>query len=322
MTPRRLGKGRYEIQESLGSGGMAGVFRARDHWFGRDCALKVLLPSSARSHKTRTRFLSEARTMAVLDHPNVIRVLDVGEEDGQFYFAMELAAGGSLADLVRNGGPRPPREALVHTFHVLRGLDYAHAAGVIHRDVKPHNMLLARPLPVRPLSWQEQLEHPVRLTDFGIARLIAADGGARITGTGDTLGTLAYMSPEQRIDARRAGTESDIYGVGATLYLLLTGRRPFDLAMAHLEPAVYDRLPPEIAPIVRRATAPDPADRYPSARDMAEAVAEAWTALRPDGEVGAAGSNGDGHAAPMDDFVVQARENPTLVDDPSSTPTS
>jgi len=279
-APRSLGNGRYEIHEALGSGGMATVYRARDTWFGQECAVKLLTPSAAKSQKTRTRFLSEARTMAVLDHPNVIRVLDVGDEEGQFYFVMEYAPGGSLADLVRKKGPRAPREALGHVFHALRGLDYAHVAGVVHRDVKPHNMLLAAALDDRRAV--EHRRHVVKLTDFGIARLVASGGGSRITGTGDTLGTLAYMSPEQRADPRSAGPESDIYGIGATLYLMVTGRRPFDLAMSHLDRSVYERLPAEVAPIVRRATEQAPQDRYPTARAMAEAVAEVWRTVDPD----------------------------------------
>ena len=121
----------------------------------------------------------------------------------------------------------------------------------------------------------------ILLTDFGIARVLAQNH-SRITGTGDTLGTLAYMSPEQRTDPRNAGPAADLYGVGATLYILVTGRRPFDLAMAALDPAVLDRLPVPLRPVVRRATAHLPGDRYASAREMAQAVSEAWELVDPE----------------------------------------
>lgn len=223
--------------------------------------------------------------MAVLDHPNVVRVLDVGAEDGHFFFVMELGAGGSLSDYLRRFGARPVRESLGYVLQVLRGLDYAHASGVVHRDIKPHNMLLAvEPDPERDAA--ATLTAPtqtVKLTDFGIARHIAtAIDGPRLTGTGDTLGTLAYMSPEQRTDPRNVGPESDLYGVGATLYILLTGRRPFDLAMIDSDRSVMERLPPALRPLVRRATATRPQDRHPSARAMAEDVVAAWEAVGGD----------------------------------------
>jgi serine/threonine protein kinase len=246
---------------------MATVYSTQDHQRGDVCALKLLLPHNARNEKTRARFTREARTMGRLNHDNIVRVRDIGQETDHFYFVMELCEGGSLANFLRRSGQRPAAEALAYMFQVLQGLAYAHSQGVVHRDVKPHNMLLT--------------DRTVKLTDFGIARTLTADQGSRITGTGDTLGTLAYMSPEQRVDPRKAGPAADIYGVGATLYILVTGRRPFDLAMASLDPSVLQRLPTAVRPVVRRATAHRPADRYPTARSMAEAVAEAWESLMP-----------------------------------------
>lgn len=266
-TPTEIAGGRYTVLELLGTGGMASVYRVRDAWFDEERALKLLLPHASKSERTRTRFLQEARTMARLDHPNVVRIHDVGEEEGRYYFAMELA-GQNLAQKVRNDGPCTPADALSYTFDTLQGLGHAHTAGVVHRDMKPHNMLIG-------------LDGRVKLTDFGIARVLAMSADNRITGTGDTLGTVAYMAPEQRIDARRAGPAADIYGVGATLYVLITGRRPFDLAMAGLDPGVMERLPPTLRPIVRRATAHRPEDRYGDARTMAEAIAEAWELIDP-----------------------------------------
>ena len=256
--PRQLDGGRYELIEPVGTGGMATVFRAMDRQRRTECAVKLLLPSAARSAKTRRRFVSEATTMAALDHPNVVRVQRVGRDEAHFYFVMELARGGSVADYLRRHGARGPREALDLVFQVLQGLDYAHAAGVVHRDIKPHNMLLSEP-PDPPSGAPQR----VKLTDFGIAKHMVMGPGARITGTGDTLGTLAYMAPEQRSDPRQALPASDLYGVGATLYILLTGRRPFDLAVAPDDPTVMARLPAPLRPLVERATAHDPADAIP-----------------------------------------------------------
>lgn len=266
--PTELGGGRYAVLDLLGTGGMASVYRVLDRWFDEERALKLLLPHASKSERTRTRFLQEARTMARLDHPNVIRIHDVGDEDGRYFFAMELA-GQNLAQLVRTEGPCTPSMALRFVFDTLQGLAHAHTAMVVHRDMKPHNMLIG-------------LDGRVKLTDFGIARVLATSGDNRITGTGDTLGTIAYMAPEQRLDPRRAGPAADIYGVGATLYVLITGRRPFDLAMAGLDPSVMERLPPSLRPVVRQATAHRPDDRYPDAKSMAAAVTEAWEHLDPD----------------------------------------
>jgi len=250
---------------------MATVHRVRDHWFNRDLALKLLLPHNSRSGKTRTRFLNEARTMSQLDHPNIIQVHDIGNEDDHFYFTMELASV-SLSTHVRRHGRVVPEVAIKHMFQALNGLEYAHTAGVVHRDIKPHNMLLG------PENKQ------VKLTDFGIARVLAMSTDARVTGTGDTLGTLAYMSPEQRVDPRRAGPTADVYGIGATLYILVTGRRPFDLAMSAIDPTVMERLPGPLRPIVRRSTAHRPDDRYQTAKSMAAALIDARRELIPGSE--------------------------------------
>ncbi len=258
MSPKRpafLGHGRYELLEPVGSGGMATVLKARDLELDELCAVKLLLPSAARSTKIRRRFLAEATTMAALDHPNVVRVLSVGQDDGHYYFVMELAHGGSIADYLRRFGARSPRESLALIFQVLLGLEYAHTAGVVHRDVKPHNMLL-QDLPELHVHEEPVLgaaKQVVKLTDFGIAKHMAG-GGARITGTGDTLGTLAYMAPEQRTDPRNAQAEADIYGVGATLYMMVSGRRPFDLALPESHDAAIARMPEALRPVVEIAT--------------------------------------------------------------------
>lgn len=191
----RLGDGRYLLHEPLGTGGMATVFRVTDTRSGVHRALKLLAPHNARSEKTRARFLHEARTMSRMDHPNIARVHDVSTEGSHDYFVMELAEGGSLATYLRRHGRRPPLETLRLMVQVLRGLEYAHRAGVVHRDLKPHNILLAEP--ADPAKMAMGPANRVRLVDFGIARVALGEGreGGRLTRTGDSLGTLAYMSP-------------------------------------------------------------------------------------------------------------------------------
>lgn len=270
-----VGDGRYALIEAIGNGGMATVYLGRDLETGGPCAVKVLLDQAATTVRARTRFLHEARTTALLDHPNIVRVMDVGDDKPPYYIVMEYAEEGTLAQRVRSRGARPPTEALGWTMQALCGLHWAHEAGVVHRDIKPHNMLLARADPTQP--WLDR--RALKLTDFGIAKWSAY--GTGLTGADDSLGTLAYMAPEQRADPRQAGPQSDLYGVGATLYLLMTRRRPIDVAMAHRDPTVFDRLPAPVRPVVKRATARDPADRYASAVEMARAVAELWATIDP-----------------------------------------
>jgi len=304
--PESLGAGRYEVIEPVGSGGMAVVYRARDQWLQREVALKVLTPAGARSANTRTRFLQEARTMASLDHPHVVRVLDVGR-DGQTYFlAMELAVGGSISSYIKAFGTRPTRESLSLIYQVLLGLGYAHDAGLVHRDIKPQNLLLTHGLNPEADAKAELFSprQQVKLADFGIAKHLHAAEQKRLTGAGDTLGTLAYMAPEQRADPRDARPETDIYGVGASLYIMATGRSPFDLAIADIDPTGVQRLPRALREVVTRATAERPEDRFGSAKEMGEAVANAWDEVGPDAEgVSSTASEAAGItiAVPLDD---------------------
>ena len=260
--------GRYEFQGLLGTGGMASVYQAYDHQAGQSIALKLLLPEEARSERTRTRFLREARTMAQLDHPCIVRVNDVGVDGDRYFFTMELCRE-NLAHHLRASGPQHPSTALRYMLDVLSGLYQAHTAGVVHRDVKPHNMLFGQ-------------DGRIKLTDFGIARVIDSSGGSRITGTGDTLGTLAYMAPEQRMNPRRAGPPADLFGVGATLYVLVTGRRPLDLGMAGIDPLIMEQVPSQLRSLIRVSTAHRPEDRYPDARSMAADFVRVWEELSPD----------------------------------------
>lgn len=260
-----VGQGRYELLGVLGEGGMASVWRANDTTTGDVVAVKLLHLEIAERRNHRSRFLAEARTMRRLNHPNVLRVWDVGEDDGRPWFTMDLVDGGALIDRLQTLGKLPPLEALDVAFQVLQALSVAHLASVVHRDVKPDNVLLGR-------------DGSVRLSDFGIAQ-IRNDRVDHITGSGVAMGTVGYMSPEQRESARDVGPAADLYATGATLYASVTGWEPPDLYAAHLDPKLLDHVPPAIREVVRRATAYRPEKRYPNARAMAEGVARAHDAM-------------------------------------------
>ncbi len=265
--------GRFELKEKIGSGGMATVWRVLDLQDGVERALKLLHPHAS-GLKARRRFLQEAETMAGLHHPNILRVTHISEDDSQFYFVTALARhslAGVMKDRRRALGVR---EAVAAGAQMLRGVQYAHERGVVHRDIKPANILIGP-------------QGRILVADFGIARLLDAHSASRITGTGDTLGTLAYMAPEQRMDPRRAGPSSDIYAAGTTLYYLVTGRRPLDLTLAALDPAVMARVPLELRAIVSRATALETGDRWSSAAAMADALEMLWVDLPEDIRSGA-----------------------------------
>jgi serine/threonine-protein kinase len=248
---------RYELRGLLGSGGMATVYRCWDRVLAVERAIKVLNHRATGSTNVRSRFLEEARTMARLRHPNVVRVHDMGVQDDRAFLVMDLLEGGTVSDRLREGRAYPVRHAVELTIHTLEGLAAAHAAGVVHRDIKPQNLLLD--------------EHgQACLTDFGISR--AATRVTDFTRTGAQLGTLTYMPPEQRDDPRKAGPASDLFAVGTTLYALLTARRPVDLYVReNLEARIGD-VPPSLADVLRRACAYAPADRYASAEQMADAL--------------------------------------------------
>lgn len=261
--------GRYECRDLLGGGGASSVYRAWDHVDGREVAVKVLLPAAARLERTRARFAREVETMVALDHPNVLPVLH-GQMSGEMPYLVMPMARGSLASWVRQRArPLDVAEALPILWQAARALGYAHARGVVHRDVKPPNLLLRD-------------DGGLWLSDFGVARWEGGADAARLTHIGDTLGTLAYMAPEQRLDPRRAGPPSDVYGLGATAYFLTTGRRPLELAMSIVDPAVLLRVPEPLRAWVDQATATGPEDRWPSADAMADALVRAADALPPE----------------------------------------
>lgn len=252
-----LGGGRYRLLGRLDRGGMATVYRGFDTRLDVERAIKVLLPDLADRRGARRRFDAEARTMARLHHPNIITVHDVGTEGPLVYIVMELAEGGNLRERVRRVGVIPPRLAVAATSAILRALEAAHAAGVVHRDIKPQNVLMTA-------------SGAVKVTDFGIAHVESHDPG--MTHTGAILGTWSYMAPEQRTNAREVDATADIYSVGATLYYLLTGVDPLDLYVAEDAAARLAFLPEAIRDVIGRATRYKPADRYASAAEMRAAL--------------------------------------------------
>lgn len=253
--PASVGGGRYVLGEPIGAGGTAWVFRAQDGLLGVQRAVKVLSTETLGRESLRARLRSEARAMARIEHPNILRVFDVGAEGPFDWVVMELADGGSLQERLDLAGPLPPHEAVRVTLQVLSALCAAHEAGVVHRDVKPHNILLGR-------------DGVARLADFGIA-LLNAEDEVRQTRAGVSMGTLAYMPPEQRIDARSVGPGADIYAVGTTFYALLTNENPVDLFAALEGSPRWEAVPPQLRSTVLRATRLLPADRFSSAQEMA-----------------------------------------------------
>jgi serine/threonine protein kinase len=274
--------GRYRLEHHLGHGGMASVYLARDEELERSVAIKLLAESLADDQASRRRFLREARLAARLSHPNVVRVYDAGEDEGRPYIVMECVEGETLAELLARRGRLRPDEAIGLALQACRGLEHAHAEGLIHRDVKPGNLLLAR-------------DGTLKIADFGIAR--AAEGTA-LTQAGTVLGTAAYLAPEQAA-GEEVTAAADLYSLGAVLYELLTGRPPYELdSLAELAaqqrsgaiPPVRDLAPdapPRLEETVMRCLARNPAYRPGSAAGLAlelapEAAESATAPLRPE----------------------------------------
>jgi len=250
-----LGEGRYEIEGILGKGGMATVFLVRDTRLRVARVLKLLDPELSSRAGLRKRFEVEAHAMARLSHPNIVKVFDVVDDGTHFYIVMELIEGPSVLDEVDKGA-LPLDEAIPYTIGILKALESAHAAGIIHRDIKPHNLLIG----------QDGL---LRVTDFGIAQ--CADFADRsVTRTGAVMGTWAFMAPEQRADAKGVDPGADIYRTGSTLYTMVTTLTPPDLFAAEIDPAMYEEVPRPARDIIRRATRYWSWERYPSAQAMRE----------------------------------------------------
>lgn len=290
LTGKQIG--RYLLGQRLGSGGVATVYRAYDQVVGQTVALKLLLPSA--DEKAYSRFRREATTASALRHPNIVRILQIGVAPmGQVaYIAMELVEGQSLADLLNERGRLRPAESANLLEPIARALSYAHGQGVVHRDVKPGNILLRPAQPGAANSVQlESLDFPVvpLLSDFGIARAVDAP---ELTSAGRTVGTPAYMAPEQCAGSREVDGRADIYALGAVLYRTISGRLPFvgsttQILHAHVyEPLTIDdvvlrQLPPVLVEVLQRSMAKQPGDRYATAGAMADALALAAGRLPP-----------------------------------------
>jgi serine/threonine-protein kinase len=254
--------GRYELEELVGSGGMSNVFRAHDRLLERTVALKILHEQYTRDEDYVERFRREARAVAQLTHPNIVTVIDRGEQDGRQFIVFEFVEGQNLKELSAQG-PLDPHEAIRLTLQVAHALSFAHARGLVHRDVKPQNVLLNE-------------DGQAKVTDFGIARSLDVHG---VTQTGTVLGTSDYIAPEQA-RGQKVDPKTDIYSLGAVLYELLTGEVPFSgdnfvaVAMRHVSepaPSVLEHRPDcplRLDLAIQRAMAKDPADRFASMDEL------------------------------------------------------
>ena len=285
IDPETIIDGRYRVLSRLGSGGMADVYLAQDTLLGREVAVKVLHHHFAEDQEFVERFRREASSAAALSHPNIVAIFDRGEWNGTYYIAMEYVAGRSLKAIVREHGALEPQTAIDVVVQILRAARFAHKRGVIHRDLKPHNVIIDE-------------EGRARVTDFGIARAGASD----MTLTGSIMGTAQYLSPEQA-QGLVVSASSDLYSVGVILYELLTGAVPFEgetaVAIAFkqvsAEPlppsALRPGLPPSLDAVVLRALAKDPAQRYADADELIAALEAVRRGLpAPGAAPGAAGA--------------------------------
>ena len=255
--------GRYRIIEKIGEGGMAQVYRAQCTLLDRTVAVKVLRPQYASDEEFVARFLREAQAAARLSHPNVVNVYDVGKEGDTHYIVMEYVPGQTLKQVILEHAPLAVGQAVNIAEQILLALQHAHGRGIIHRDVKPHNILITS-------------EGRVKVTDFGIARAASASG---LTETGIVLGSVHYFSPEQA-KGQTVGIQSDLYSLGIILYEMLTGRLPFEgdspiaIALKQIQqepcsPHKYNSsLPGWLEGVILKAMHKDPQERYPAAEEM------------------------------------------------------
>jgi beta-lactam-binding protein with PASTA domain len=263
----RILSGRYQIGERIGGGGMALVYRAKDLQLGRDVAVKVLRGQFGSDEDFIRRFRREAHNAASLSHPNVVQIFDVGHEDDQYFIVMELVEGQTLKELIQRQRPLPILDVCRIAVEVLSALDTAHRQHIIHRDIKPHNILIAR-------------NGRAKVTDFGIAHATTTD---TVTHTGSILGSAHYFSPEQA-NGLPTGEKADLYSLGVVLYEMVTGALPFQgdspitVALKHLRnrpvppSQLNGEVPVELEAIILKALEKEPNDRFESAEAMRHAL--------------------------------------------------
>jgi len=296
--------GRYRLEAKLGSGGMSTVYLARDETLDRAVAVKVMHREMSEQPEQLERFRQEARAVAKLSHPNVVSVIDAGEDSGYPYIVFEYVEGETLKQRIARVGPLDTQEAIAYAIEIARGLTVAHARKMVHRDIKPQNILI-------------DSEGRAKLTDFGISRQLEQDG---MTATGRVLGTTDYVAPEQAM-GRGADPRSDIYSLGVVLYEMLVGQVPFHadsqvgVAMKHVNedlPDVQKRRPELSAAgalVVERATSKNPDNRYQQIGEMIDDLSTALEveAARAGSTTGAATSVLDAVPPPRRKLSSRAR---------------
>jgi hypothetical protein len=277
--------GRYRLQKLLGAGGMGEVYLAEHLLLRRPCAIKLIRPAQAGDPKTLRRFEREVQTTATLTHPNTVEIYDYGHtEDGTFYYVMEYLPGLSLDDLVERHGPVPPERAVHLLRQVCQALREAHAVGLIHRDIKPGNIIACE---------RGKVYDVAKLLDFGLVRhAVLGDWDARLTAEGVVSGSPGYLSPEQALGKPEVDARCDLYSLGGVAYHLVTGRLPFErptlmeMLLAHArDPVVPVRevradVPADLAAVIMRCLEKDPGQRFPDAESLEKALAACQCAGR------------------------------------------
>jgi len=300
------------IEAVVGRGGMGVIYRATELGLNRPVAVKLIAADRAADDSFRERFERESRLTAAIDHPNVIPIYGAGEDGGRLYIVMRFVGGTDLQRLVAREGGLPPERAVAIVAQMAAALDAAHAAGLVHRDVKPANVLLA----------EGPGDEHVYLSDFGITRVI--DSQTQVTDSGEWVGTVDYMAPEH-LQGEPTDARADVYALGCVLYAALTGKSPFPRGtvpatmLAHLNdspprPSRIADVPPGLDAVVRRALAKRPEDRFPSASDLAAAALAAVGATPA--TAGGERSVARGEAAPADPHAVATRVVPAAATTP------